>query len=251
MLNEISKGKIGKFSLLRHKKQREEFGLFMVQGHKGVADTLKTFDPVAVIVRKDTDVEFELRNGLPIFLATDTDIKKITTLETLPDVIAVYKIPKNSDANEILNKNHYYLLLDGIQDPGNLGTIIRTAHWFGIEKIFCSRETVDCYNPKVVQSSMGSLGKVKIIYTDLEELIEKNPEMPVFGLQLKGENIFDAKDIKAGIIIMGNEGNGLSESIKKRVTRSLTIPPKHPFDHPESLNVSTATAITLACLTQK
>lgn len=248
MLNEISKGKIAKFAKLKSKKFRDEYGLFLVQGHKGVADTIGTFDVEAVIVRQDTDMDFSLVNGMHIYLATESDMKKITTLETVPEVIAVYKIPEDREIMPTLNPTKFYILLDSVQDPGNLGTIIRTAHWFGVTDIYCSKDTADCYNPKVVQSTMGSLGKVRLHYTCLPSLIKQNPEIPVYGLQLEGDNIFDNRDLKPGFIIMGNEGNGLCEEMKKSITRSLTIPPKNQVDHPDSLNVASATAITLALL---
>lgn len=246
MLNEISKSKVSRYSLLRHKKYRDMYGLFLVQGHKAVADTIGAFHPEALIVRQDSDITFNLGFGLPLHIAKDSDIKKISTLETIPDVIAVYQIPKKEEISNGVNPGEFYLVLDGVQDPGNMGTIIRTAHWFGIKRIFCSPTTADVFNPKVVQATMGSLGKVEICYLELQELFDNNKNIPIYGLQLNGENIFGISNPTPGFIVMGNEGNGISDDIKSRVTRSITIPPADPLDHPESLNVSIATAITLS-----
>ena len=133
-----------------------------------------------------------------------------------------------------------------IQDPGNLGTIMRTAHWFGIDRIYASRDTVDIFNPKTVQSTMGSLGRVEIVYCDLGELMDKNPDMPVYGTLLDGKNIYKATLGEHGFIIMGNEGKGISESLRKRITSPLLIPPYDYSNHSESLNVAIATAVTLS-----
>ena len=138
-----------------------------------------------------------------------------------------------------------YLILDGVQDPGNLGTIIRTCHWFGITTIFASLDTVDIYNPKTVQATMGSLGKVRVLYRDLEEIIASNPGVPVYGTLLEGESLYRVHPDRRGFIVMGNEGNGISENIRKLVDNPVTIPP-YGHDHGESLNVAVATAITVA-----
>lgn len=235
----LSKAQLGKYSLLRHKKYREKERLFMVQGTKAVNDTRPFFNAVAIVDEP-------------------SDIRKISTLENLPDVIAIYELPPRDDEERLLipgywedklkyNRN-FCLLLDGVQDPGNLGTILRTAHWFGIKYIFCSRDTVDVYNPKVIQSTMGSIGKVRVVYTDLRKLIDANPQLPVYGLLLEGENIFEKKVLESGFIVMGSEGHGHTPQIRQRITSGLTIPPANASDHPESLNVSIATAITLSQL---
>lgn len=222
----LSKAKIKKYSLLRHKKYRDKEGLFLVQGKKNIDDTSDYFELEDIITDK-------------------LDIEKITTLENAPDKIAVYKIPSKKFSLKA-ERDNFYLVLDGIQDPGNLGTIVRTAHWFGITKIFCSRESVDIYNPKTVSGTMGSLAKVDVIYCDLKDLFGENPEIPVYGLGLKGENLYEIKDLPPGFIVMGNEGHGLREETLAKIKRILTIPPKNKDNRPESLNVAIATAITLS-----
>lgn len=224
----LSKAQLKRFSSLRQKKHRTREGLFMVQGHKAFGDAKPFFELVAVIDQP-------------------SDIAKVTTLEDLPDVIGIFKIPEQKKDLKFCGEE-FAVVLDGIQDPGNLGTIIRTAHWFGIKKIFCSLDTVDVYNPKVVQATMGSIAKVDVIYCKLQELFECNRQLPVYGLLLEGENIFNTKSPNPGFILMGSEGHGPSEDSRARITMPLTIPPRNPTDHPESLNVAIATAITLSQL---
>lgn len=247
----ISKAKIGRYSLLKNKKYRDREGLFIVQGRKAVEDTASSFEIEAIIVKKGYENEyFSSSPNYNVFEANDADIKKISTLETIPEVIGIYKIPDRKSHTCVNLPKEFYLVLDGVQDPGNLGTIIRTAHWFGIKRIFCSKDTVDQYNPKVVQSTMGSLGKIEIDYLDLKELFATNPHLAVYGLLLEGQNIFKSDSFTPGFILMGNEGNGISNELKASITYPLTIPPANKKDHPESLNVAIATAITLA-LTKK
>lgn len=224
---EISKSKINRYALLRHKKYRDKEGLFLVQGAKAVNDTVNHFEVEAIIEGPEA-------------------IRKISTLEKLPEIIAVCKIPLQKDLDINSLKEDYYLVLDGIQDPGNMGTIIRTAHWFGIKDIFCSKDTVDIYNPKVVMSTMGSISKVNVWSCDLNFLFDENKHLPVYGLLMEGENLFKAKNLSPGFILMGSEGHGPKKESVERITRSLTIPPVNPDDRPDSLNVGIATAITLS-----
>lgn len=226
---QISKAKIGKYALLRHKKYREREGLFLAQGRKVVEDTLPFFELEAII--EDTDA-----------------IRKISTLENQPDVIAVYRIPEKGNNTLKIKGDSFVLVLDGIQDPGNLGTIIRTAHWFGVTQIYCSRETVDLYNPKTVMSTMGSIAKMDVTYCSLPELFEVNRGVPVYGLLLEGENLFRLQRVSPGFILMGSEGHGPAETTRSYITEGLTIPPAMKSDHPDSLNVAVATAITLSQL---
>lgn len=227
---ELSKARIAKYALLKHKKYRDREGLFIVQGEKAVRDTMSYFELEALIDNTDA-------------------IRKISTLDNLPTVIAVFKMPRKSP-NLRVTGNKFVLVLDGVQDPGNLGTILRTAHWFGVDKIFCSEDTVDLYNPKTVMSTMGSIAKLEVQYCNLTDLFRINLDLPVYGLLLEGDNIFKVSNLKPGFIVMGNEGHGLSEITLRRLTQSLTIPPSNPENHPESLNVAIATAITLSQLIQ-
>ena len=244
---EISKGKLSKYALLKHKKYRVRDGLFIVQGEKAVEDTIGKFDEDAILCISPERYSF-LKDKRNIFTVSENEIKKISSLENIPDIIAIYKIPKDAEKQLSMQKGEFFLALDGVQDPGNLGTIIRTAHWFGIKRIYCSHNTVDVYNPKVVMSTMGSIAAVKVIYCSLAELVKTNPDIPVYGLLLEGENIFKTKGLEPGLIIMGSEGHGMAEETRRKITRGLTIPAYDNSDRPESLNVAIATAITLSQL---
>ncbi|MDE7108516.1 MAG: RNA methyltransferase, partial [Muribaculaceae bacterium] len=159
-------------------------------------------------------------------------------------VMAIFKMPGNEMPE--IKQDKLYLLLDGVQDPGNLGTIIRTYDWFGVDTIFASDSTVDVFNPKTVQSTMGSLKRVEVHYTDLGRLIERYPDMPVYGTVLDGRNIYKMKLNDFGFIVMGNEGNGITDSIKNKIKIPLLIPPYDKDSHAESLNVAIATAVVLS-----
>lgn len=246
---EISKTKVSILASLSSKKMRQKHGMFLAEGSKCAFDTIGAFELLNLVVTK----EWLKNNHLPhdlkpelVLTATEEIMKKISSLSTPPDVIAVFRLPDKESNCFHLTEDGLYLMLDGIQDPGNLGTIIRTADWFGFEKIICSKDTVDVYNPKTVQATMGSLRRVKIIYTDLHELIQSSKFTHIYGTMLEGENIFSKNLASSGIIIMGNEGKGLSEDIKKIITDALFIPPTRHEAHGESLNVAIATAITIA-----
>lgn len=243
---ELSKNKENLYAQLGRKKMRDKHSLFTVEGFKGVADTIDNFEVEAIIAVKGALVPPEWYSKGEVFEVTPERMDKISSLSTPPEVLAVYKIPMTGIEIPPLKSDELYLLLDEVQDPGNLGTIIRTAHWFGIKRIYCSRTTADLYNPKTVQSTMGSLGKVEVIYCDLAELIDANPDMPVYGTLLNGENIYEASLGISGFIVMGNEGRGISEELRSMITDPLLIPPYDSSDHSESLNVAIATAVTLS-----
>lgn len=247
---ELSKTKSAIYSSLSSKKMRQKHGLFLAEGEKCALDTLGAFELEALIATEEwLKRNFRLvdKYSDKILTSTPSLINKITTLVSPPEVMAVFNIPNDDVSTINIANNKMYLMLDGIQDPGNLGTIIRTADWFGIDTIIASKDTVDVYNPKVVQSTMGSLKRMKVVYTDLTDVILFNPSMPVYGMLLDGKNIYKTKlDSTHGFIIMGNEGNGISEDLRKRITHPLLIPPYDSKNHPESLNVAIATAITLS-----
>ena len=160
-------------------------------------------------------------------------------------MVALFQLPQDTafDASD----KKLTLALDGVQDPGNLGTIIRLADWFGIDNIVCSQETADAWNPKVVQATMGSIARVNIIYTNLNALIDTLPtDFPVYGTLLDGDNIYTQQLTTGGIIVMGNEGQGLTEEVRRRVNHRLLIPSYRTEDTAESLNVAIATAIVCA-----
>ncbi|MBR5440037.1 MAG: RNA methyltransferase, partial [Prevotella sp.] len=193
---------------------------------------------------------------------SEEELRRLSFLQHPQQVLATFPIPSPTP-NSIANSNSQLsiinyqlsivncqlsLALDGIQDPGNLGTIIRIADWFGIETVVCSPDTADAYAPKVVQATMGSLARVKIVYQDLAELIDALPtDFPVYGTLLDGRDIYAEALTPHGLIVMGNEGNGISPEIARKITRRLLIP-NYPADRPtaDSLNVAIATAITCA-----
>lgn len=244
---ELSKARLSIYSQLSKRKMRDRHNLFIVEGRKSVEDTIGVFKAEAVVTTDRNLVPESWGCARILHEVPRSVMEKISSLSTASDIVAVYRIPDGFyDKVPAPCKNKLYLLLDGIQDPGNLGTIMRAAHWFGIGRIYASRDTVDIYNPKTIQATMGSLGRVEIVYCDLAGLIDENPEMPVYGTLLDGENIYEATLEGHGFIIMGNEGNGISESLRTRITTPLLIPPYDCSNHPESLNVAIATAVTLS-----
>ena len=221
---------------LELKKNRKKEGLFVAEGPKVVGDLLR-----AGYVARSIFSTTERPNAQ---LITDDELRKLSFLQHPQEVLAVFEIPHNSSLFTL--HSSLSLALDGVQDPGNLGTIIRIADWFGIQTIYCSEDTADCYNPKVVQATMGSLAHVHIIYTDLEALLQ-SVHCPIYGTLLDGQNIYQQQLSNEGIIVMGNEGNGISPAIRQLVTHKLLIPNYNPSSETaESLNVAIATAITCA-----
>ena len=190
----------------------------------------------------DTD---NLHDATVLTKVTDEELRRISFLQNPQQVLAIFPIPEATSSISH-QPSSLSLALDGIQDPGNLGTIIRIADWFGIDTIYCSEDTADAYNPKVVQATMGSIAHVHIIYCDLLELF-RQVSCPVYGTLLDGKNIYEQELTSEGIIVMGNEGNGISEAVREHITHRLLIPNYHSGDHTaESLNVAIATAITCA-----
>ncbi len=256
----LSKNRSQLVASLGSVKRRRKEGLFVVEGHKNVTDLLAgggIFEVVwliatpAYILSHLDDISgcWHLDDS-KVYYVAPARLRELSALSAPSDVMAVLRLP--SSTGNLLSGSplpmDLYLMLDGVQDPGNLGTIVRTCHWFGIRRIFASRDTVDIFNPKAIQSTMGSLGAVEVTYLDLPSLAAANPEIPVVGLQLEGDNIFHAPLPDSAFICMGSEGNGLSESMRRMLKHSYTIPPFDHANHPESLNVAIATAITLAQL---
>ena len=243
----LTKNQIKWVHSLELKKNRKKEGLFVAEGPKVVGDLQRAGYRAHTI--------FSTTERPNAQLVTDDELRKLSFLQHPQEVLAVFEInlsPKLGDDKGLNNGfsssdlNGLSLALDGVQDPGNLGTIIRIADWFGIQTIYCSEDTADCYNPKVVQATMGSLAHVHIIYTDLEALI-KSAHCPIYGTLLDGQNIYQQELSCEGIIVMGNEGNGISPAIRQLVTHKLLIPNYNPSSETaESLNVAIATAITCA-----
>lgn len=230
----LSKNQIKLIKSLELKKNRKREGLFVAEGPKVVGDLLKAgFKPHTIFSTQPRD------NAQ---IVTDEELRRISFLQHPQEVLALLYIPETPHVKTL--EGRLSLALDGVQDPGNVGTIIRIADWFGIDSIFCSMDTADVYNPKVVQATMGSLAHVPIIYCDLQELMA-NANVPVYGTLLDGTNIYEQELSKEGVIVMGNEGNGISEEIRKLVSRKLLIPNFNiNTETAESLNVAIATAIT-------
>ena len=245
----ISKTKASLYSSLQSKKMRTKHGLFLVEGEKCVLDTLGAFELENLVatpgwIDRNRDNQDIVNDN--IVTADSAVMKKISSLSNAPEVIAVFRIPDEDNSEIVLHPDELYLMLDGVQDPGNFGTIIRTADWFGFDTVYASRDTVDLYNPKTIQSTMGSLRRVKVKYVDICSIIERSGIRNVYGTMLNGENMFETPLGRDGVIIMGNEGKGLSDEVKALVSHPLLIPPYGNGGHGESLNVAVATAITLS-----
>ncbi len=247
----ITKAEIKRFRSLKQRKFRDEEHMFIAEGRKCVSSLFERFTNGYVIIRNDS-APLSVPKDMRILEASSLEMEQLSQLQTPPDVIGVFEIPSEEMATEdILNlsKQELILLLDEIQDPGNLGTIIRTADWFGIHHIICSPTTADVYNLKTVQATMGSIARVRVCYTGLLDLLRNAKEhaIPVYGTLLHGENIYSTSLSNSGLLIMGNEGRGISSDLQPYLTSSLFIP-SYPRNAPtaESLNVSIATAIVLA-----
>ncbi len=258
----ISKNKIKYIRSLELKKNRNKEGKFVAEGFK-VVDDLLALQPADLIVATQEWLHGKhLADQTEVIEVTEEELKKVSFLQHPQQVLAVFrqdtgcnKQDSNNSQEEVEEKNFGFskintqelsLALDGVQDPGNLGTIIRIADWFGITHIYCSQDTADVYNPKVVQATMGSIARVKVEYGNLLALVESLPaDVPVYGTLLDGDNIYQQQLENRGLIVMGNEGKGISPALAKKVNRRLLIP-----NFPEgratadSLNVAIATAIT-------
>lgn len=233
----ISKNQIKFIRQLEQKKFRLREKVFAAEGPKVVGDLMRRHRPAAVYATES------YAPPLPcdIQRITPEELCKISFLQHPQQVLALFPTPSFPPP---VYDSQLTLALDGVQDPGNLGTIIRLADWFGIDNIICSNDTADAWNPKVVQATMGSIARVNISYTDLPAWIDHLPEgTPIYGTQLDGKNIYHEKISQQGVIVMGNEGNGLSTSVRQRVTQRLLIPSFKKEDTAESLNVAIATAI--------
>ena len=237
-MQSLSKNKIKWIRSLQLKKNRDELGLFIVEGEKMVQEAIENFSQqidFLVVTKfssiKTDDVSFEMA------IATDEELKSISTLKNPNKSLVVLKLPAKRRI-----ETSFRIALDGIQDPGNMGTILRLADWFDVKEIICSKDTVDIYNPKVVQASMGAIFRINVLYCDLPGYLSKTKE-PIFGALLEGENIYKKTVQPKGILILGNEGNGISKDVISLVNQPITIP---RFGKAESLNVSVAAGILLS-----
>lgn len=235
----LSKNQIKLITSLQQKKYRIKHNLFIVEGVKGVNEFLKSEFELDKIFC--TDTFFHEISLDKVQQVTDVELKKISNLKNPNQVLALFFIPKA----KIVDYNKFTLVLDGVNDPGNLGTIIRLCDWFGIEQLVCSNTTVDCYNPKVVQSTMGSLKRVSIQYSELKSYLSMS-SLPIYAAIMDGHNVYEKQLEGDVIIVMGNEANGISPEILELITDSITIPRFGKSQETESLNVATATAILLS-----
>lgn len=234
----VSKSQIKLITSLEQKKARTKNRLFIVEGIKGISEILASdYELDSLFTTEEIfDVPDSKTN-----LIKEADLKKISRLKTPQTAVALFKIPDitTPDLNGLI------IALDGVRDPGNLGTIIRLCDWFGVKTLLCSKDTVDCYNPKVVQASMGSITRVQVVYLDVAQVIKDNPEIPVMGTFLEGENLYESNFPLSGILVLGNEANGISKELEQVVSRKLNIPQFGDSQNTESLNVATATAVFL------
>ena len=235
----VSKNQIKLITSLQQKKYRSINQLFFAEGIKVIQELVESNFELVHLYTTQNDFE-EVSNDKKTIIS-ENDLKKISALATPNTCLAIFKIPTEKKTNE----SGLILALDSIRDPGNLGTILRLCDWFGIEQLICSKETVDIYNPKVVQATMGSIARVNVNYVDLESFIDKT-KLAVFGTFMDGNNIYKTDLPQEGIIVMGNEANGISPELERLIKNRLTIPRFGTLQKTESLNVATATAIILS-----
>ena len=236
--------KIKVFQSLDKKKFRQKYNLFLVEGNKIISELKNSPYKIKEIFSIEPSELSFLKSET--HLITERDLKKISFLQTPKDSVAVVEIPET----KFLQHQKIQIILDGIQDPGNLGTIIRLCDWFGIEQIICSQDTVDLYNPKVIQSTKGSFTRVNVFYTDLEEFLQKSDVLNI-GTDMTGENLYQYQFPEKFNLILGNEGNGMRPNVEKLVSQNITIPRFGSNKSTESLNVSMATGIILGQIFSK
>ena len=245
----ISKARIKQIKALERKKERTEQGLFIAEGPKLVGELLAVAVPQYVAT---TELWLEQnRHKLPpttaVDIVSEEELRRASLQQHPQSVIALFPTPREDEEDLLsLTKTELMLALDGVQDPGNIGTIVRIADWFGIRHILCSTDCADIFNPKATQATMGALARVRLHYTDLPQFLSQI-HSPIYGTFLDGENIYRHTLTQHGVIVMGNEGRGISTSVAKHVSQRLLIPP-YPANRPtvESLNVAIATAIVCA-----
>ncbi|WP_446050188.1 TrmH family RNA methyltransferase [Zobellia laminariae] len=233
----VSKNQIKLIKSLHQKKYRNLHNLFVAEGIKVVRELVNSDFKVNAIFSSDSEINLGTTDVVEH--VTEAELKKMSALTAPNKIIGVFEIPETRKPNF----DGWVVVLDDIRDPGNLGTIIRLCDWFGIEHLVCSANTVDCYNPKTLQATMGSISRVNIGYTDLQTFLKDAP-VAVFGAFMEGDVVYDATIPKTGILVMGNEANGISEEVEALVTQKISIP-QFGKSTAESLNVATATAILL------
>lgn len=233
----LSKSQIKTITSLKQKKYRLQRGLFVAEGVKTINELLASQFSLQQLY---TTNSFKIDANLET-VVSENELKKISFLKTPNTALAIFKIPEP----KAINTNQLLVALDNVRDPGNLGTIIRLCDWFGITDLVCNIETVDCYNPKVVQATMGSITRVNVSYLNLTDFL-KTTHMPIFGAFMEGDNIYKSQLPNKGILVLGNEANGISREIEQVITTKISIPRFGQLQSTESLNVATAAAILLS-----
>lgn len=233
----LTKAQIKGITSLKQKKFRQLHGLFVAEGKKTVNELLNSNYELDQLYSCTADFD----NHPDVKRITERQLNQISFLRTTNSVLAVFKIPRKTSPN----LDGLVIALDAIRDPGNLGTIIRLCDWFGVSQIICSKETVDCYNPKVVQATMGSLARVHLIYEDLQEILKKYKGI-TYGTFMDGENIYTSDLTTKGIIVLGNEANGISAEMEEVLQKRISIPRFGKLQETESLNVANACGIILS-----
>ena len=233
----VSKSQIKFVRQLAQKKQRDQHDLFVAEGHKVVQEFINENYQLHQLFTSD----LSLFSSHQAIVVSQSEMKAMSALKTPSDALAVFAKPNE----QTLSQSKLILALESIQDPGNLGTIIRLCDWFGIQDIVCSLDTVDCYNPKVIQASMGSISRVNITYLDLQKTLENN-SLKTYGTYMQGDSIFEIDEIKNGVILFGNEANGINPHLSKLIDKKLSIPRFGKLKKTESLNVASALSIVLS-----
>jgi len=245
----LSKSQIGFIKSLHQKKYRKENRIFITEGIKSIVEFIQSPYQIHSIyyLASYRSLLPDLPANIKLFEVNNAELDKISTLATPQGIMALVNMPEERPVNKSMLKNTFTLVLDGVQDPGNLGTIIRTADWFGFKQIICSAKTVEVYNPKTVQSTMGSLARVEVFYEDLL-LFLKNLDLPVYGAMLDGQSIYETAWGPEGLLILGNEGQGISGEVIKMIGVPVTIP---RIGSAESLNVAVSAAIFCSDIIRK
>ena len=245
----LNKSDVKYIQSLAHKKYRDESGVFIIEGLKMVDELLNSF-PERVLEVFATQNWRETRQGIvknltQLSIISESELKKISQLITPNEVLALVSKPTQVDKIDLLHG--ITVMLDEIQDPGNLGTIIRSCDWFGVKNIVCSPRTVDAFNTKVIQASMGSIMRINIFYEELMDVIDQFKTIPLYAAELSGQSIFDFNFTSPAILVIGNEARGVSPNISLRSMHKVSIPRN---GHAESLNAAVATSIILSCMTK-
>ncbi len=235
----VSKNQIKLITSLQHKKYRIEHQLFIAEGVKVIQELLES--NMALEHLFVTEAVFDKVNPSQQTLINGAEMRKISALTSPSSCLAIFKIPTPSE----IQNTGLIVALDDIRDPGNLGTIVRLCDWFGVKQLVCSRGTVDVYNPKVIQATMGSITRVNVSYVDLEAFLSET-SLPVFGTFMDGRNVYRETLPMEGILVFGNEANGISATLEKNICNRIAIPRFGDRQQTESLNVATATAIFLS-----